>query len=318
MTSPRPTSRPLAAAAVRTQVRQEAPKLAVAGGAGVAEVVVSLLEPWPLASAVDGALAPGATPSWMVGHDPVALLASAALGTVCLAVLGGALDAVASGTAEFAAERVGSALRATALDRVLALSLRSHDRNPSDEILARLTSDVGRVLDALVATVTTLVPDLLLFTGIFVVLLAVDAPLAAVGLAVVPLLAWLSRRQRQRVRAAERPIGQVLRRGERFGTDGFTAPEATEAPGGPVSSAMDVYGIGATTLAVLDPDADGPFLEILREMVDADPDSRPTVEEALAALVRSTGRGARTLPRRDRRPVPRARRHDVLTRDGGK
>jgi serine/threonine protein kinase len=125
---------------------------------------------------------------------------------------------------------------------------------------------------------------------------------------------------------AARPIGQVLRRGERFGTDGFTAPEATEAPGGPVTASMDVYGIGATTLAVLDPDADGPLLEILRGMVDADPDSRPTVEEALAALVRSTGRGAertwpswadRTLPRRDRRPGPRTARHDVLTRDGG-
>src|SRR6185312_4968727 len=69
---------------------------------------------------------------------------------------------------------------------------------------SRLTTDVGRVLDALVATCTTLLPDLLLLGGALLVLLSVDPALAALGLAVVPVLAWLTARQRHRVRTAER------------------------------------------------------------------------------------------------------------------
>ena len=92
---------------------------------------------------------------------------------------------------------------------------------------------------------------------------------------------------------AARPLGRVLRRGEEVGTDDFVAPELAAARGGPVTPAMDVFGIGATLLAVLDPtDGDGRLRDVLAWLTAADPAARPSVDEALARLIRHTGRGA--------------------------
>ncbi len=92
---------------------------------------------------------------------------------------------------------------------------------------------------------------------------------------------------------ASRRLGHELRRGEELGTDSFIAPELVAARGGPVTPAMDVYGIGATLLAVLDPaDTDPSLRRLLGELVAPEADARPTVDEALARLIRRTGRGA--------------------------
>jgi hypothetical protein len=91
---------------------------------------------------------------------------------------------------------------------------------------------------------------------------------------------------------AARPLGRLLRRGEEAGTDDFVAPELAAAAGGPVTAAMDVYGIGATLRAVVDPaEATGPLGDLLDGLTAGDPADRPTVDRALALLVRHAGRG---------------------------
>jgi ATP-binding cassette, subfamily B, bacterial len=187
--------------------RPEAGRLALAAGAAAAEVACSLLRPWPLALAVDSALGgrrPAGAAGFLGGWGPVPLLLAAGAATVLLSVAEGLLDGLGTGTSERAAERIGARLRAAVLGHVLTLSLRWHDRTRSGEVVSRLTTDVGRVLDALVATCTTLLPDLLLLGGALLVLLSIDPALAALGLAVVPVLAWLTAGQRHRVRTAER------------------------------------------------------------------------------------------------------------------
>jgi len=92
---------------------------------------------------------------------------------------------------------------------------------------------------------------------------------------------------------AARPLGRVLRRGEQVGTDNFVAPEVAAASGGPVTAAMDVFGVGATVLAVLDPtDDDARLRDLLGRLTATDAAARPSVDEALARLIRFTGRGA--------------------------
>jgi serine/threonine protein kinase len=92
---------------------------------------------------------------------------------------------------------------------------------------------------------------------------------------------------------AARPLGRVLRRGEQVGTDNFVAPEVAAASGGPVAAAMDVFGVGATVLAVLDPtDDDARLRDLLGRLTATDAAARPSVDEALARLIRFTGRGA--------------------------
>jgi serine/threonine protein kinase len=110
---------------------------------------------------------------------------------------------------------------------------------------------------------------------------------------------------------ASRPLGAVLQPGERLGTDGFSAPELSGYPGGPVTAALDVYGVGATLRTVLDPASDGAdeLLDRLAPLTDDDPARRPDPDHALAALIRCVGTGAaRPWPRWADRALPRAPR----------
>ena len=98
---------------------------------------------------------------------------------------------------------------------------------------------------------------------------------------------------------SSRRLGQVLRRGELVGTEEFVAPELAAAAGGPVTPAMDVYGIGATLRTALAADVvDDELHAVLEALTDPDPARRPPVDHALALLIRHTGRGpARSWPR---------------------
>jgi ATP-binding cassette subfamily B protein len=64
-----------------------------------------------------------------------------------------------------------------------------HDRMRSGELVSASPRTSGRVLDALVALTTTLMPDLLLVASIVAVLATLDVEPALVGLSVVPALA---------------------------------------------------------------------------------------------------------------------------------
>jgi ABC-type multidrug transport system fused ATPase/permease subunit len=187
-------------------IRPQLGRLGLASGAAVLVVGCQLLAPWPLALAVDHALGgrPLTGPAHVLdGLSPSALLVVAGAALLVLTAVGGLLDLCTDVSAAQAAERMGGELRQSAMDRVLALSLRWHDRMRTGEIISRLTTDVGRVQDAVVVTFTSLIPDLLLLTGALVLLFLVDPFLAWLGLVVIPPLAWLSAVRRRRTRAAQ-------------------------------------------------------------------------------------------------------------------
>ncbi|MCU1617316.1 MAG: transporter related [Frankiales bacterium] len=190
----------------RPYVRPQRVRLAVAAGAGVLEIGCQLLAPWPLALAVDHALGhrPLTGPDAVLrGLTPTALLVSAGAALLAVTLLGGLLDLCTTVASQGAAERIGGAMREAVFRHVLTLSLRWHDRMRTGEIVSRLTTDVGRVLDAVVLTVTSLVPDVVLLGGTTMLLFLVDPVLAWLGLAVVPVLALLGAYRRRQVRSAE-------------------------------------------------------------------------------------------------------------------
>jgi ABC-type multidrug transport system fused ATPase/permease subunit len=187
-------------------VRAQAAGLVLAGAAAAAEVGCQLLAPWPLALAVDHALdgKPLTGPAQVLsGLGPHALLLAAGAALLLLTAVGALLDLGTTVLSTRAAERAGGAMRQDVFEHAVGLSLRWHDRTRSGEVLSRLTTDVGRVQDAVTATFTSLLPDLLLLGGALALMFLVAPGLALLGLVVVPLLAWLSARRRRRVRAAE-------------------------------------------------------------------------------------------------------------------
>jgi ATP-binding cassette subfamily B protein len=87
---------------------------------------------------------------------------------------------------------------------MLGLALPFHDRHRSGDLVTRLTGDVARVEDSMVAWFTVLVPEVLTLAGMVVVVLAVDLTLGLAALAVVPPLAVVVALRRRRIRAAQR------------------------------------------------------------------------------------------------------------------
>jgi ATP-binding cassette subfamily B protein len=215
-------------------LRPERGRLALSVGLATVEIGCRLLAPWPLALAIDNALGgrPLTGPTQVLsGLGSTGLLVVAGVAMLLLTTVSGLLDTFSSALAERAAERVGGAMRTAAFGHVLGLSLRWHDRMRTGEVVSRLTTDVGRVLDALVAIYTSLLPNALLLAGSLAVLIAVSPSLAFLGLLVLPALAWLTACQRRRVRAVELEAREASGRVSATATDLLRNVRAVQAFG---------------------------------------------------------------------------------------
>jgi ABC-type multidrug transport system fused ATPase/permease subunit len=197
---------PLSLSVAGPSARKHTPALTVAAILVVLQVGVSLLAPWPLALAIDYALGGKKATGhleFLAGIEPTKLLVLAAATAVILTILGGLLDMVSLRVAEGASERIGTELRTTMFERAMTRSLRWHDRMRSGELVSRLTTDVGRVQDGVVALATQFLPDAVMLLAVLVLLFAFDPGLLLIGLTVVPVLAALAVRQRNRIRAVQ-------------------------------------------------------------------------------------------------------------------
>jgi ATP-binding cassette subfamily B protein len=190
---------PEALAVVQPALRHERKALGGSAALGVAGIALDLARPWPLALAVDYAIERRP----FAGLAPQTLLVVAGVAIVLFTVICEGCTLASTVLAERAAERVGARLRQDVFDRAAALSLRWHDQMRSGELVSRITTDVGRLLDALVAVAAELLPDIVRLALVLVLLALVSPLMALVALAVVPLLAGFAVRQRRRVRAIQ-------------------------------------------------------------------------------------------------------------------
>ncbi|HEX4724744.1 MAG TPA: ABC transporter ATP-binding protein [Pseudonocardiaceae bacterium] len=235
---------PLVLTVAAPATRPHVPALVAASVLALLRAGVLLAEPWPLALAVDHVLTHRST-------NGLALLVAAGIAVVLLNALVGLLDVAGALCGERAAERIGATLRQTVFDRAMSLSLRWHDRMRSGELVSRLTTDVGRLLDGIVAVTTSLLPDTVMVLAVLGVLAAFDGELAVVGLAVVPVLAMLAVRQRRRVRDAQRAARSEAGRMAAVTNDLFRNVRVVQAFGRPARAAAI---FGARNRALLDVD----------------------------------------------------------------
>ncbi len=184
--------------------------MGIAAGLSVAGSLVELAMPWPLLIAVDNA----------IGHKPlagplahllgplqgrtIALAAVAAGSEVGLYALSALIDYLTTYLTGATSERIGADLRASVHAQLLRLSLRFHDGRRTGDLVTRLTGDVSRVEDALVAWLSTLLPEALTLIGMLVLLLAIDPLMALAGIGIVPLLGFVAIVRRRAVRPTQR------------------------------------------------------------------------------------------------------------------
>jgi ATP-binding cassette subfamily B protein len=212
-------------AVLRPGIRGERKALGASAVVGIAGVAFELGRPWPLALAVDYAIA--GRP--FAGLTPQSLLLVAGGAVVLFTLIAESGELGSTVLAERAAERVGARMRQDMFDRATTLSLGWHDRMRSGELVSRLTTDVGRLLDALVAVTAQLLPDVVRLVMVLVLLAVVSPGLALVALAVVPPLAVFAVRQRRRVRNVQQQARHHSGRLAASATDLFRNVRAVQA-----------------------------------------------------------------------------------------
>ena len=196
--------------------------LSLASGLTLVETLLDLARPWPLKLAVDNAIGGrplGGPLAFLDQLGPAGLAAVAALGGIALVGVGALVGYLITYLTSATAERVGADLRESLFGRLLQLGLPFHDRHRSGDLVTRLTGDVARVEDSMVAWFTVLVPEVLTLVGMVVVVLAVDLTLGLAALAVAPPLALVVALRRRRIRAVQRTSRDA---------DAALAGEATE------------------------------------------------------------------------------------------
>ena len=175
-------------------VRPFAPALALALCASALSPVFEAAGVWVFKRVVDEVLVPRA-----LGRLPPLAILLAAL--VLADAAAGAADRLLSASAT---ERFLVALRTRLFRHLLALPLATLERRPAGDLLARLESDAEVVAGLLRAGAGGAAADALRVVFFAGALVWLDAPLAGVALAAVPLFAVAVRRFSGRIRAAAR------------------------------------------------------------------------------------------------------------------
>jgi ABC-type multidrug transport system fused ATPase/permease subunit len=148
------TTRPRRGRTLRGFLRPYRGSLSLASGLILVETLLDLARPWPLKMAVDNAIGGqplGGPLAVLDGLGPAGVAAVAAVAGIGLVGVGALVGYLITYLTAATAERVGADLRQAVFGRMLRLGLPFHDRHRSGDLVTRLTGDVSRVEDSMVA-----------------------------------------------------------------------------------------------------------------------------------------------------------------------
>lgn len=199
-------------------LRRERAPIVGAFVALLAEVVLRLLEPWPLKFAFDTvALPPERRPLTGIPGldqaDPSVLIAAAAAALVVVAVLRGMAAYHTSISFALIGNRVLTAVRRDVYAHLQRLSLSFHARAGSGDLVVRIIGDIGLLKDVAVTALLPLLGSLFVLAGMLAVMFWLQWQLTVLALALTPLF-WLStlrlgRRMHEVSRAQRRREGSM-------------------------------------------------------------------------------------------------------------
>jgi ATP-binding cassette subfamily B protein len=157
---------------------------------------LELLQPYLVKLAID---------DYILARDWVGLGRIAALFTVSLAALYGLRVAQAYVT-QLTGQRVIHDLRATLFAHLQSLDARFFDKNPVGRLMTRVLNDVEAINELFTSGVVSIFGDVLMLTGVVVIMLGMNWKLALVAFALSPVLAVLGLYFRVRARRSYREV----------------------------------------------------------------------------------------------------------------
>ena len=186
--------------------------IAFGGGAVlvVAETLVDLAMPWPLKVIIDGVIGHRAQDGWLArlitgqSRQPHQMLVRALIATVILVALSAVFDFCSDYLMNGAGLRVVARVRSTLFGHLQRLSLSFHDRQRLGDLVGRLTVDIDRTQNMLVAIFDTLIPNVVMLVGLAVVMVLIDPGFGLLALTIAPPLFLVTYRYTLRIRRASR------------------------------------------------------------------------------------------------------------------
>ncbi len=182
-------------------------RMLAAWGCMLGATAAYLAQPWPLKAIFDYALMPHPDhppPAWLAGLDSTTLVGLSAAAVLLIALVRGVFGYAQAYLAASVGQRLVADVRTRLFEHVQRLSPAFHDRHHSGDLLLRLTSDIQLLRDMLVNAVLLLTERALVVVAVAVIMLWMDWRLGLLGLAVIPLLLWVSVRTSGRIREAVR------------------------------------------------------------------------------------------------------------------
>lgn len=171
----------------------------------LAEVVMRLLEPWPLKYVIDGVIA--STGSDIAGTPPTdltAVLVLASLALVAVTTLRAVASYLMTVTFALAGNRLLTRVRADLYAHLQQLPMAFHDKARTGDLVTRVTSDVGRLKEVAVTAALPLLGNTVTLVGMVAVVAFIDWQLALVMLLVFPLFFVFSIRLSRRINTVSR------------------------------------------------------------------------------------------------------------------
>jgi ATP-binding cassette subfamily B protein len=151
---------------------------------------LALAEPWPLAFVIDSVLSDKPAPSWvtgLVGDGSGALILVAVIASLVITLLSGGLTVVNEYLTTTVDQRMVLDFRSDLFEHVQRLSLAYHDDEATGTMMYRLNNQAGS-LGNIVVSIPNLAQNVLTIAGMAFVTYRIDARLALLALAVVPLV----------------------------------------------------------------------------------------------------------------------------------
>ncbi|WP_193193416.1 ABC transporter ATP-binding protein [Nostoc sp. MG11] len=194
----------------------------------MAEIILHLLEPWPLKFIFDYILVPGFRSQSLGIHllaelSPFALLTGLTLGLVAIALLRATAAYFSVVGMALAASNVLTEIRSELYSHLQSLSLSFHHKAKGGDLITRVASDIERLREVTVMAVLPLIAHSLTLFGMIFVMFWLHWELALIAAAVFPLFIFFTMRLTKRIR-------QVVRsQRQREGAMAATAAESIGA-----------------------------------------------------------------------------------------
>ncbi len=212
------------------QIRQQKWLLIVSFGSLMAEIVLHLLEPWPLKFIFDYILLPDTS---LKSHhlpfaalsqlNPPVLLIIIVVSMVAIAGLRAAAAYFSVVGMALAATNILTEIRTDVYSHLQRLSLSFHNKAKTGDLITRVTSDIERLREVSVMAVLPLLAHSLTLAGMILVMFWMNWELALIAIAIFPCFVFSTVRLTHKIRR----VVKMQRQGE--GAMAATAAESISA-----------------------------------------------------------------------------------------